>query len=465
MRYFTYLLLSALLLTACTPKLPEAPKAPTAVTPSPARVPTKVPIRPLVPEWTKDAVLYEVNIRQYSEEGTFNAVTEDLQRLKDMGIDILWLMPIHPIGEAKRKGSLGSYYAVKDYMKVNPEYGTEEDFQNLVNKVHSLGMKIIIDWVPNHSAWDNWLIEEHPEYYTKNEKGEIIDPIDPGTGESWGWTDVADFNYEETGLRDYMREALVYWVEEYDIDGYRCDVAGEVPMDFWRRAHREIAAVKPVFMLAEAQGAYLHREGNFHMSYNWDFHHLKNKIAKGEEPASALGEFFSKQSTSFQPQDYLLNFTTNHDENSWNGTVFERLGDGHKAFAFLAFTAPGMPLIYSGQEAPLKKRLEFFEKDAIDWNGYELTEFYADLFQLKKANSALWNGTYGGNYKQAETSKDDKVWAFTRIKDLNMVAGIVNLSSETVNVELKDDTFYKITGERRFTLKPWEHRFFSNASN
>lgn len=452
------------LVGACTPRIPELPPVPEVEAPAPPRPVTKVPIRPLVPEWTKDAVMYEVNIRQYSEEGTFDAVKDDLPRLKDMGIDILWLMPIHPIGEKKRKGSMGSYYAVKDYMDVNPEYGTKQDFKELVDGVHALGMKIIIDWVPNHSAWDNWLIEKHPDYYTKNAKGEIIDPIDPGTGESWGWTDVADFNYEAQGLRDYMAEALKYWVKEFDIDGYRCDVAGEVPMDFWRRAHREIALIKPVFMLAEAQGPFLHRDGNFHMSYNWEFHHLKNKIAKGEQPASALIDFFQKQATSFQPQDYLLNFTTNHDENSWNGTVFERLGEGHKAFAFLAFTAPGMPLLYSGQEAPMKKRLEFFEKDAIDWNGYELSDFYSELFKLKKQNSAMWNGLYGGNYVPAETTASDKVWAFTRIKDLNMVAAVINLSGEEVTFEIKDDTFYKITGENRFTLKPWEHRFFSNAS-
>lgn len=460
---FIYISLS-LLLFGCTTKLPEVSTPPVVQTPSPPKAPTRVPIRPIVPEWTKDAVMYEVNIRQYSDEGTFDAVKEDLPRLKEMGIDILWLMPIHPIGEKKRKGSMGSYYAVKDYMDVNPEFGTKEDFRALVNDVHALGMKVIIDWVPNHSAWDNWLIEEHPEYYTKNEAGEIIDPIDPNTGESWGWTDVADFDYDAEGLRTYMREALTYWVKEFDIDGYRCDVAGEVPMDFWRRAHREIAAVKPVFMLAEAQGPFLHRDGNFHMSYNWDFHHLKNRIAKGEKPASDLKEFFAKQSTSFQPQDYLLNFTTNHDENSWNGTVFERLGDGHKAFAFLAFTAPGMPLLYSGQEAPMKKRLEFFEKDAIDWNGYELSEFYSELFQYKKKNQALWNGNYGGNYVPAETTASDKVWAFTRMKDLNMVGAVVNLSGEEVSFEMKDDTFYKITGERRFTLKPWEYKFFSNVN-
>ena len=216
------------------------------------------------------SVIYEANIRQYSPEGTFNEFTKDIPQLKELGVKVIWLMPVYPISSVKRKAAdgrfaeeiedpkerekiLGSYYAISDYTGINPEFGTLEDFQELVKTAHGNGMYVILDWVANHTGWDHVWIEEHPEFYTKNENGEIIDPINPDTGESWGWTDVADLNYDNKALWTEMRKDMRYWVEEQNIDGFRCDVAGEVPTEFWESAVEEMKQVKPIFMLAESE--------------------------------------------------------------------------------------------------------------------------------------------------------------------------------------------------------------------
>ena len=380
------------------------------------------------PEWSKNLSIYEANIRQYTPEGTFNAFAEHLPRLKELGTDIIWMMPIHPIGEKNRKGTLGSYYAVKDYLAVNPEFGTEEDFQNLVNKIHELDMYVIIDWVANHSAWDNELIEKHPEWYTKNENGEIIAPVDD-------WTDVADFNYDVPEMQAYMTDALKYWVKEFDIDGYRCDVAGMVPIEFWNNVRAELDQIKPVFMLAEANEPELH-EYAFDMTYAWDMHFLWNDIAQGKKTVQDLVNKVKEEKNKYQPSDYRMYFTSNHDENSWKGTVFERLGDAAKTFAVLSATLPGMPLIYSGQEACLDKRLEFFEKDEINWEKEcDFDELYKALLSLKKENEALWNGEFGGKMEIIETT-GNSVFAFKRSKDNYTVITLLNLSDQEVSFEV-----------------------------
>ena len=294
------------------------------------------------PEWSKNAVIYEVNVRQYTPEGTFNAFAAHLPRLKELGVDILWFMPITPIGELNRKGSLGSYYSVKDYRDVNPEFGTMEDFKNLVAQAHEQGMYVILDWVANHTAWDNYLVEQHPEWYAKNDNGEMISPFD--------WSDVVQLDYNQPGLRDYMADALKFWVTEANVDGFRCDVAEMVPTDFWNRARAELDQIKPVFMLAEAEVPE-HHEYAFDMSYGWEFHHIMNNIAKGTMNADNIQEYLTKEAGRFPANAYRMQFITNHDENSWNGTVFERLGDAVETMAVLSYTIPGMPLIYSGQES------------------------------------------------------------------------------------------------------------------
>jgi len=414
-----------------------------------------------VPKWSKDAIMYEVNIRQYSPEGTFKAVEKDLDRIKKLGVDILWLMPIHPIGDAKRKGSLGSYYAVKDYKAVNPGFGTLQDFKDLVEACHAIDLKLIIDWVPNHTAWDNPWITENPSWYTQDEDGNIIDPTNPETGESWGWTDVADLNYDNSNMRAAMLSAMKFWVAETNIDGFRCDVAHNVPFDFWHKVNAELKQIKPIFMLAEAEGTDFHKNG-FHQTYAWELHHLLNEVAKGEKPVNEIASYLTKNEKEYGKAAYRLNFITNHDENSWSGTIFERMGGGHKAFAALTYLIPGMPLIYNGQEAPLKKRLEFFEKDAIDWNNYAYTEFYQKLNMLKKANAALWNGAYGGDFVLIDNTTKNMVLSFERThKNGNKVLAVFNLTNKTVKTEIKNDLFVKRNKSSHVELTPFEYLVFS----
>ena len=409
-----------------------------------------------VPKWTKDKVLYEVNVRQYSPEGNFKAVEKDLQRLKNMGIDILWFMPIHPIGKEKRKGSLGSYYSIADYQKVNPEFGTLQDFKDLVRKAHSMGMYVMIDFVANHSSWDNWLMEKHPEYYTKKD-GKIVSPVDD-------WSDVADLNFDEEGLQSYLIESLKYWVKTCNIDGYRCDVAGMVPDSFWKKAKHELDQIKSIFFLAEAEGKNFHEAG-FHMTYAWEFHHLLNKIAKNEINVPELSSYFRKSNAQYGRADYRLNFTSNHDENSWNGTVFDRMGKAHKCLAALTFFSPGMPLIYSGQEAPLYKKLKFFDRDPINWNNYAYQEFYADLIKLKKSNPALWNGVYGGNFKLVPTTNGKDILGIYRKNGANEIAAFFNLSNNMITFEVKAPDLPYLNSFKRYTLDPWEYKILNQDVN
>ncbi len=388
------------------------------------------------PQWSKNANIYEVNIRQYTKEGTFKAFEEHLPRLKKMGVDILWIMPIFPISEKNRKGSLGSYYAVSDYKAVNPEFGTMDDLKELVENAHEMGFMVILDWVANHTGWDNVWITEHPEWYTKDSTGKMVSPFD--------WTDVADLNYENKELWKAMTEALEFWVKEADVDGYRCDVAGMVPTEFWNQARAKLDKIKPVFMLAEAEQTDLQINA-FDMTYAWELHHILNQIAKGEENANNIETYFAKQDTTFPKNAYRMNFITNHDENSWNGTVKERMGESAKAFAVLTYTLPGMPLIYSGQEVGLDKRLKFFEKDEIEWDFTSpLIDFYTALNNLKTDNVALWNGEFGGQMKRVRSSDDKSVFAFVREKDGNRIFTIVNLTAKQIKVNLRGNEF---TGE------------------
>ncbi len=338
-------------------------------------------IAPVTNEDLESAVIYEANIRQYSPEGTFDAFTQDIPKLKDLGVKVIWLMPVHPISEVRRKATgdlsiediedpeerkkyLGSYYAIADYTAINPEFGNKEDFDELVAAAHENGMYVILDWVANHTGWDHPWLEEHPEFYTQNEQGEPVDPLNPATGESWGWTDVADLNYDNEELWEAMTAEMMYWVEEHDIDGFRADVAGEVPTEFWEQAVPQLQEKRPVFMLAESEDKDLFYNA-FDMGYNWEGHHIKNQIAQGEATVEAWDEYMKKIDTTYQEDDYLMNFVTNHDENSWSGTVRERMGDAAEAMVALTYSIPGMPLIYSGQEYDMDKRLRFFEKDTI----------------------------------------------------------------------------------------------------
>ena len=420
--------------------------------------------KPRVPEWASNATIYEVNLRHYTEEGTFASFESHLPRLKDMGVDILWFMPIQPVSVKNRKGELGSPYAVGDYLATNPDYGTMEDFKHLVKAIHDAGMYCIIDWVPNHTGWDNPWITEHPDWYTQDSAGNIIDPIDYNTGKSWGWTDVADLNYDNQEMRLAMIDAMKFWVREAGIDGFRVDVAHGVPVDFWDQWSDSLYAMGPLFMLAEAEVPAIRNNGAFVMDYAWELHHILNEIAKSQganrdaaaklvqgnlveggdaapvekKTALDIDRTLAKKAELYQ-KGYFMNFTSNHDENSWSGTEFQRMGDGHKAFAVLCATMEGMPLIYTGMEDAMDKQLEFFQRDVIQWKDFSYAPFYKALFSLKHRNKALWNGEAGGPMVKISSGNDENIYAFSREKDGAKVVVIINLSAQPQAFTLQGD--------------------------
>lgn len=415
-------------------------------------------------EWSKNANIYEVNIRQFTDKGTIVAFQKHLPRLKEMGVEILWLMPVFPVGELNRKGSLGSYYAVKNYKDINPEFGNIDDFKALVNEAHKLGMYVILDWVANHSAWDNQWAIEHPEWYQHAENGDFVSPFD--------WTDVIAFDYTNPSMRDSMIDALNFWITETDVDGYRCDVAGMVPTDFWESARIEMDSIKPVFMLAEDEDNPELLKKAFDMNYGWKLHHIMNDIAKGKKNANDIWDYFAWNDTVYPSGSYRMYFTSNHDENSWNGTVSERMGDAGDALAILAYTVPGMGLVYSGQEADLNKRLRFFEKDTISWENLANADIYTTLNNLKKENQALWNGELGGNMVRIGDGSNEHVFAFTREKNDDKVITLINLSKSPQSFTFKSEkgnysnvfTNDKVVlkGNNTFDLQPWQYVVLAN---
>lgn len=417
------------------------------------------------PDWAYNAIIYEVNLRQFTEEGTFKAFTEHLPRLKELGVDILWFMPIHPIGVLNRKGSLGSYYSVKDYTAVNPEFGTLDEFKDLVKEIHSLGMYVIIDWVANHTAWDNVWVEKYPDFYTQDEKGNFVPPVDD-------WSDVIDLNFENKMLWEKMADALKFWIKECNIDGYRCDVAGMVPVEFWDYVRPQLDEIKPVFMLAEWDTPEMHYKA-FDMTYDWELHKIMNRIYSGENNAKTLTDHIEKDRNRYPNFAIRMQFTDNHDENTWNGTVFERLGEAAETFAVLTYTIPGMPLIYTGQEAGLNKRLEFFKRDPVEWKEHHFAELYKKLNLLRKNNSLLWSGIKGGSFEIIPNSKNEKVLTFIRRNSENKLFAVFNLSDEKAEVELLSNIadgdyreyftkkHFEVVGDAKsLKLNPWEYRIY-----
>ncbi len=415
------------------------------------------------PERTQKSNIYEVNIRQYTPEGTFAAFEKEIPRLKEMGVDILWLMPINPIGLKNRKGSLGSYYSVKNYTEVNPEYGTKDDFAKMMKTAHDNRMLVILDWVANHTSWDNPWITEHPDWYTKDSvTKQIVAPVPD-------WKDVADLDYENPELRKRMVEDMKFWVKNYDVDGFRCDVAMMIPTAFWDSARMELDKVKPVFMLAEAEQTDLAKNA-FDMTYTWNLHHMMNEIAQGKEKASALNTYFEKDKTEYQKADYRMIFTSNHDENTWNGTEFKRMGDSYKAWAVFTFVAPGMPLIYTGQEFCMNKQLRFFDKDTVAQIKCEMTDLYPKLIKLKNDNQALWNGEAGGEMTVLKTNQANQIFAFIRIKENNKILSVFNLSKNDVKFQFSDFTFegknvfsgddLNVEKGKSMSLKSWEYGIY-----
>ena len=377
------------------------------------------------PDWTRDAVIYEVNLRQYSEEGTFEAFRRDLPRLKALGVDILWLMPIHPIGEVERKGTLGSYYSVKDYYGINPEFGTEADFKRLVADAHEQGFKVILDWVANHTAWDNPLAAEHPDWYEKDWKGDFRPTP------WWDWSDIIDLDFSEPGVRDYMHKAMRYWVEEMDVDGFRADVAGYVPLDFWETVRADLDTIKPVFMLAEWQTRDLHARA-FDATYAWEWKEGMQNIAKGNADTGALYGYYSANESAWPIDAMRMTYTDNHDQNSWDGLPQEIYGDAYEVAIVLQFTGEGIPLIYSGQECANPNRLEFFERDPIVWRCDDpLNALFTDLVALKTDNPVLHNGAWGARTTKVENSNAQKVFSFIRRNDDGDAVLVVTNLSDT----------------------------------
>ena len=348
----------------------------------------RVSTTPKPPDWTKAASIYEINVRQYTPEGTFAAFDRRLTGLDSLDVDILWLMPVQPIGKVNRKGSLGSYYSVANYTAINPEFGDAADFKALVDDIHHHGKKVILDWVPNHTSFDNVWITAHPDWYVHRADGTISNARD-NEGRETDWTDVAELDYDKPAMREAMIAAMRWWVDSMHVDGFRCDVAGGVPLDFWTQARRALLADRPeLFMLAEAEGPEFH--ATFDATYGWELHHLLNEIAQGKQPVSALDAYFTRERLTYPPSAYRMYFTSNHDENSWNGSEFERMGANHiPAFVLAATVQSSMPLLYTGQQASLTKRLRFFDKDTVDWSGPSLVGFYRSMFDLKHANEAL----------------------------------------------------------------------------
>ncbi|WP_205510850.1 alpha-amylase family glycosyl hydrolase [Longitalea arenae] len=376
--------------------------------------------------WSINSNIYEVNVRQYTPEGTFNAFANHLPRLKEMGIEILWFMPITPISKEKRQGTLGSYYACSDYKAINPEFGTLEDFQSLVKKAHDLGLKVIIDWVANHTGWDHVWTKSNPEFYKKDAEGKFYDTNN--------WHDVIDLNYYDHNMRAAMIDAMLFWVKECDIDGFRCDMCHLVPLDFWNRARVELDAIKPLFWLGETQDVpYLQV---FDCLYGWRWMSATQKYFRQEITLGQLKDVLNHYTYDLPAGTFPMLFTSNHDENTWNGTEFEKYGDMAMPLAVFNFTWNAIPLMYTAQELPLHKRLPFFDKDEINWNGTPALEsFYKTLLQLRKQHPALKAGE-ATIPQLLNTNDHERVLAFVRRSEGKELLVILNFSSQELTVQL-----------------------------
>ena len=416
------------------------------------------------PTWSGQSNIYEVNLRQYSSSGKISEFQKHLPRLRAMGVDILWFMPVTPIGIEGRKmttADLGSYYAVRNYKAVNEEFGTMAEWKALVKKAHAMGFKVITDWVANHSARDNHWVKKHPAFYVKDSTGQLLSPYD--------WTDVLKLDFTNRELRDSMIDAMKFWIRETGIDGFRCDVAGDVPTDFWKECITELRKLKHVFMLAEGEKPELHQAG-FDATYTWSLMGPLADVYSGKMNIAQLDSIINHNISRFPAHAYRMFFTTNHDENSWNGTEFEKYGDAFKTFAVFSQTMyQSIPLIYNGQEVPNKKRLKFFVKDPIEWNKYELSSFYKTLLNLRKTNAAL---AADASFERLKTSKDEAVYAYTREKDGKKVLVVMNLSPKPSAFAIPDNRINgrplniflnqkeAVSSSHQFSLEPWGYTVY-----
>ncbi len=405
--------------------------------------------------WSVNSNIYEINLRQYSEEGTFQSFTKELPRLKDMGVRILWFMPVTPISQLHRLGSLGSYYACSSYTTTNPEYGTVDNFKELVNAAHELGFKVIIDWVANHTGWDHEWTQSFPGFYKKNAAGEFYDAN--------GWLDVIDLNYYDHAMRREMIRSMEFWIRWCDIDGFRCDMAHLVPLDFWRDARKYLDGIKPLFWLAETEEVnYQHA---FDCSYAWSFMHLTENILKDKCSTVDLLLLLKQYQTKNLPQTNHLFFTTNHDENSWNGTEYEKYGPAAGCLAVLTCTWDGLPLIYSGQEMPNYKRLKFFDKDTIQWTGqYDLHHFYKTLLTLRssfldEAATIMVLGNSGDRHILAflKSSLNKQVLVLLNFSGDKQMASINDAAVSGNFMDVFDPSNKKAPSLNALMMEPWSY--------
>lgn len=416
--------------------------------------------------WSYSVNIYEVNLRQYTQEGNFEAFSKHLPRLRDMGVKILWFMPITPISEQGRLGTLGSYYAVKNYIEINPEFGSLDDFKTLVNEAHKLGFKVIIDWVANHAGNDNIWISEHPDFFCYNPDNTIHHPH--------GWSDVSQLNYENEQLWSEMVNAMKFWLNECDIDGYRCDMAHLVPLQFWIYAKKKLSKIKEnLFWLAECEVPEYHEV--FDATYTWKWMHASEEFMHNKMDLHSLITVLYKSVTEFPANAFRAYFTSNHDENSWNGTAFEKYGDAASLMAVFSSTWNGIPLIYSGQELPNKKRLKFFEKDPIEWTGnFEFHNFYKTLLLLHSTNRSLRSGDIDGLTKIISHPDDTKIFSYLRKNSDSQVLVVLNFAEEETNFLVKgvNGVFRNVFGgpdlnfdnNETVYLHPWGYLVFEKIS-
>lgn len=413
------------------------------------------------PKWIMQGNIYEVNIRQYTPEGTFKAFAKHLDRLHNMGVQTLWFMPINPISKVDRKGSLGSYYAVANYTAINPEFGTMTDWINLVNECHAKGFKVIIDWVPNHTGADHYWLQTHPDFYVKDSTGKAAIAAD--------WVDTRKLNYDNRELCDTMIAQMKYWITQTGIDGFRCDVADGLPDKFWKECIAELKKTKNIFMLAESDKPAMNADG-FDATYTWNDFSTFKQIAKGTLKASAFDDAINKTDSTFPANALRMYFTSNHDENSWNGADYETTpGITHAPFAVMTFTMKrSVPLIYSGQEEPFLRAIRFFEKDTIAFKNYRRAAFYKTLLNLRKSNAALASNAL---FTKVKAGNEDAVYAYVRQSGNNKVLVILNWSNQPQTINLTDKTLYGNVFDvfkkknvqlnaKQFLLPAWGYKVF-----
>ena len=419
--------------------------------------------------WSRNAVLYEMNLRQATPEGTLAAAAERLGFLRDLGIDAVWLMPHYPIGEVGRKGSLGSYYSIRDYRAVNPEFGTMADFDVFVRRAHALGMKVLIDWVANHTSRDaRWLAECPADWYERDASGRPVVPD--------GWDDTAKLDYTNRAVWQGQIDAMRFWLAEHGVDGFRCDMAMLVPIEFWQEAARRVRAVKPdLFLLAEAEEPYLFEAGAFDACYAWEMHHLMNDVAQQKVRVTALRDYIYADRNRYPQSAMRLVFTSNHDENSWNGSEFTRMGDAREIMAAFTFVVPrGLPLVYTGQEIGYDHSFAFFDRDPIpSYAANSFTDFYRRLAGLRHANPALAAGEAGGEMVEIRNNAEDCLMTFVREVKGNRVVAVMNLSPYAIHADYYTGIYAgmytdvmtgvacELRGHVEEDMAPWSYRILT----